>query len=464
MPLDQTTTCQTSFQVDFACLGRTATHHDTDLSLLELAIGNRIPHMQECGGHGRCTTCRVRVLAGEEHLSPPTELEKRLAGQRRWGPSVRLACQAKPRGDVKIERLVKTLGEVSRLQAEGVSDERGEEKQLAILFCDMRNFTSFVEANFAYDVVYIMNRLFSVLGEPILANNGLIYQYVGDEIVGLFGLDGRNPEEVCLAAVRSALGMESALQHLNIELQQQFGLDIEVGIGIHFGKVIVGRVGHPSHQQFSIIGDAANVASRVQAANKELSTNILASQTVLEELPPDLLALGKIEEVELKEKSRPMRLYELTGFAAPDDIFLIQKDLYLLFQNDSGFAGEFYELLFSIAPSARQLFRNDLEGQIGLMGHMLKGAIYALSRPQNLKMGLRELGRRHAGYGVADEHYDLVGKVLLLTLRKRLGKAFTPETEAAWKRTVELVFKYMKEGSRHKRPSATRKDRRRQAV
>lgn len=152
------------------------TIEDPEMTLLAAAIKNRLPHMQECGGNGKCTTCRIRILDGLDHVSAPSRLEKRLAKTRGWEPSVRLACQTRITGPVKVERLIKTFSEVSRLQEELVRAGPGKEKQLAILFCDIRDFIPLVENQLAYDIVHILNRLFAVLGEPILANNGFINQ------------------------------------------------------------------------------------------------------------------------------------------------------------------------------------------------------------------------------------------------------------------------------------------------
>lgn len=433
-------------QVEYNDLGATIEIEDPNMTLLEAAIKNRIPHMQECGGNGRCTTCRVKILEGLQNVAPRNELESRLAMQRGWAPSVRLACQARIKGPVKLERQIKTFSEISRLQEEKVKSGKGEEKKLAILFCDMRNFTPFVEGNMPYDVVHILNRFFSALGEPILMNNGLIYQYVGDEIVGLFGLESDDSMQNCLAAMRAALGMKAALEVLNADLQKEFGIRIEMGIGVHFGPVIAGKVGHPSHQQFGIIGDAANVASRVQSANKELQTTILATDNFLCQLPRGTAKVGKAEKVQLKGKGAATQLFELTGFAKEDDLFLVQKTTGALFSDEGAFAKDFYGRLFAVAPEARHMFKGNMDRQGYLMGHMLKGAIYALSRPKNVALGFRELGRRHAGYGVQEEHYLLVRKVLIDTLKARLKEQYSERIREAWERTFDLAFQYMKDG------------------
>ncbi|MCO6475428.1 MAG: 2Fe-2S iron-sulfur cluster binding domain-containing protein [Phaeodactylibacter sp.] len=433
--------------VEYSSLATTITIDDPDMNLLEAAIKNRIPHMQECGGNGRCTTCRVKILDGLQHVAPRNALESRMALRRGWDPSVRLACQTRVRGPVKLERQIKTFSEISRLQEEMVKSGKGEERQLAILFCDMRNFTPFVEGNMAYDVVHILNRFFSALGEPILMNNGIIYQYVGDEIVGVFGIDNTDDTHNCLAAMRAALGMQAALEVLNEDIRQEFGISIEVGIGVHFGPVIVGNVGHPSHQQFGIIGDAANVASRVQSANRDLGTTILVTDNFLCQLPKGAARVGKAEKVHLKGKGAATQLFELEGFEKEDDLFLVQKTTGALFSDEGAFANEFYGRLFAEAPEAQHMFKGSMDRQGYLMGHMLKGAIYALSRPKNVAMGFRELGRRHVGYGVSEAHYILVRKALVDTLESRLKENYTPRIRLAWERMFDLAFKFMKEGA-----------------
>lgn len=429
--------------VEYTAAERKITVRSEEQNLLEAAIQHRVPHMQECGGHGKCTTCRIRILDGLNNVSPRNELETHLASCRQWDTTVRLACQTKIRGPVKVERLVKTFGDVSLLQEERLEQSGGKEQYLAILFCDMRNFTPFVESNLAYDVVHIINRLFAILGEPILMNNGVIYQYVGDEIVGLFGLESQSAEESCMAAIRAALGMKRALRQLNDELSSEFGIEIEVGVGIHFGPVIVGKMGHPSHRRFSIIGDAANVTSRIQAVNKTMRTQVLASEALLDELPEEIVSVGRFKRIPLKGKSHPVRILEVIGFNQPDDIFLIQQSMPFLFAEDSAFAVEFYRRLFEKAPQARQLFKGNMDRQVALLSHVLKGTVYALCRPQNLVMGLQELGKRHIQYGVKKEHFVIVKEVLLETLASSIGKGYDELTHRAWDSVLDIAFQQM---------------------
>ena len=126
---------------------------------------------RNAGGNGRCTTCRVKILEYLQNVAPRNELESRMAMLRGWSLLCGWPASRKSEVPVRLERQIKTFSEISRLREEMVKSGKGEEKQLAILFfCDMRNFTPFVEGNMAYDVVHIRTA-FSALGDTILMNN-----------------------------------------------------------------------------------------------------------------------------------------------------------------------------------------------------------------------------------------------------------------------------------------------------
>ena len=224
---------------------------DPNWTILEVSIAHKIPHLRECGGNGRCTTCRVRICEGIQNVLPRTRREAQVADARRWDRFTRLACQARVSGDLTLERLIKSCADVPRLQLEEASVALSEERTLAVLFCDIREFTPFVDKNLAYDVVHILNRFFTAAGDAILINNGIIHQYVGDQIIGLFGGGGGGgggwagdpPEKSCLDTMRAGLGILATLDDLNAELSVQFGVTLEIGIGAHCGPLIVGHDG-----------------------------------------------------------------------------------------------------------------------------------------------------------------------------------------------------------------------------
>jgi class 3 adenylate cyclase/hemoglobin-like flavoprotein len=415
---------------------------DPNMTILDVSIAHKIPHFRECGGNGRCTTCRVRICDGIQNVSPRTQREAEVADARRWDRFTRLACQTRVSGDVTLERLIKSCADVSRVQVEEASIAPSEEKTLAVLFCDIREFTPFVDKNLAYDVVHILNRFFAAVGDAILMNNGVIHQYVGDQIIGLFGVGGDPPEKSCLDAIRAGLGMLETLKNLNAELADEFGTTLEIGVGAHFGPLIVGMMGHPNHRQFTVIGDAMNLASRIEDANKTLGTRFLVSEALFNQVPQATLEVRRAQAV-LKGKDGAVRLVEPIGFAAPESALLVQSTVGALLQDQKRFTKDLYRHLFAIAPGAKVLFRGDMESQGQMLSHMLQFLVHAMSRPETMTLGLRDLGRRHDGYGVAAEYYPAFRQAFLESARATLGEKHTPQVEDAWAHTIDMIIASM---------------------
>ena len=417
---------------------------DPDDTLLDCSITNQISHLHECGGNGQCTTCRVRVINGLENLTPRTFQERETAQMRKWDPTIRLACQCYAKGDVTIQRLVWTSSEVNKLQLETVPDGTAEERAIAILFCDIRGFTKIASENKSFDTAYILNRFYTVLGDPILVNNGIIYQYVGDEIIGLFGVSGGLKSKNCSDAVRAALGMQYAIERLNrIELVD-FDMELKLGIGINFGRAFIGHLGHPKHKQFAVVGDPINTASRIQTFNKVSGTRILISDSVLKTFPKDVLNLGQEFRNQMEGHDHETVLHELIGFTKMDIQLELQNSLDYLLKNEDRFAENFYGKVFSKAPECRGLFKKDMKSQGRLLTHMLGGIVHSMSRPEHLKLGLKSLGESHSRYGVLKEHYPVVLEALTETIQEELGDLYTDRVGKAWKEALIEVTNEMK--------------------
>ncbi len=430
--------------ITYSGINREVCFEGRDRSLLDISVEQKIPHLHECGGNGHCTTCRVRVIEGSKNLSRPTRKEKIMADLRRWDPSVRLACQCYPEGDVEIQRLVWTSGEINKLQLETVPEGEAEERAIAIMFCDMRNFTKLTSHNSSFDMAHILNRFYTVLGDPILMNNGVIYQYVGDEIVGIFGTSGGTKEKNCLDAIRAAMGMKYAISRLNGMELQDFDTQIKVGISLHFGRAYIGYLGHPKHRQFAVIGDPVNVASRIQELTKETQSGILISKSVYNSAPEGHLKINQVIERELRGKDEPFELYELADFAQPDIHLELQSSLDFILQNTERFSDRFYNKVFSRKPEVKKLFHTDMKTQGRLVTHMIAGIVYSLSRPEHLKMGLSNLGKSHEKYGVRKEYYPIVLECLMETIREEMGESYTERIGEAWRKGLGLVMELMK--------------------
>ncbi len=290
---------------------RTVEVDDPDLTLLEIAREAGIPHASACGGNGRCSTCRVMILEHPEHLDPRNAVETRLARAKGFGDNIRLACQTTITGDVKLRRLVIDEEDL-QLAQDGTPQTTGKDRQLAILFSDIRNFTPFAESHLPYDVIHILGRYFRKVGEPIIHHGGYIDKYMGDGIMAIFGLERATAAEACLDAVAAGLGMQESLHELNAYISKQFDTTFRMGIGVHVGSVIIGEMGHPQKMQFTAIGDTVNIASRIESATKQLGVGLLVSAEV-RALLGDAARYGLSELVNLKGKSGEHLLSEVVG-------------------------------------------------------------------------------------------------------------------------------------------------------
>ncbi len=205
------------------------------------------------------------------------------------------------------------LAEILR-QPESFSETLGGQlRPVAILFSDIRNFTPLAEGMEATALVRLLNRYFAAMVEPILAEQGTIDKFIGDAIMAEFGTPlFRDPATEALAAVRAALGMRAALQQLQTELQQENHPLFHHGIGIHFGEVVAGNLGSPQRLEYTVIGDAVNVAARIESLTKSLGHDILISEAVYQ-LVRDQVQVEDLGSHVLKGKAEPLHLYAVQG-------------------------------------------------------------------------------------------------------------------------------------------------------
>lgn len=288
--------------------------NDPGLTLLAISHKHGIAHASACGGQAKCSTCRVLVLDGGENLTARTEAEGSLAVQKGLQDNIRLACQARATGPVTLRRLVFDDSDRELAAISGIRSS-GREMVLAILFSDLRNFTHFTESFLPYDVVHILNRYFNCMGGAVLKHSGHIDKYIGDGLMALFGLEHKDPARACEEAVRAALDMVDELAGMNEYLDRQFATQLNIGIGIHVGEVIVGDMGHPKKMQFTAIGDPVNVASRIESATKDFGAKILVSRDV-DAMISEKIQVGRRCRVALRGKAEPMELAEVLGMGA----------------------------------------------------------------------------------------------------------------------------------------------------
>jgi Adenylate cyclase, family 3 (some proteins contain HAMP domain) len=412
-------------------------------TLLDASLAAGLPHFHACDGQARCSTCRVLVIDGLESFGPRSAKEADLASQRHWPDSVRLACQSCPFGPAKVRRLVHDFidADLANHQADGWP--AAEEKKIGVLFCDISGFTTIAENQLPYDIVHSLNRFFKQLGDPIYASNGVINKYLGDGMLALFGLDNASHEECARRAVRASLRMLDAAEHLNAYLQKHFGFSFEPRIGLHYGSVIVGQVGHPDKIDFTVIGDPVNTASRIETLNKNHGTRLLASEDLIAPILPSL-EVGRRFETRIRGRHESVRLVEVLGLLERDPIFLVQSTYEIIAPKAEAFAADFYECLFARHPEIEPLFARTERATMQLMlMRMIGVAVRGLHNLPEVLPGLRDLGMRHAGYGVRPAHFDFAEDALLHALALHLGAAFSPEAQQGWRDVFALLRRTM---------------------
>jgi adenylate cyclase len=263
------------------------------LTVLEASRMAGIPHASVCGGRGRCSTCRVRIERGGEALPPARPDEQRVLERVGAPPGVRLACQVRPVRDVAVAPLLPATAGPAHAAPRG--DARGgREQEIAVLFADLRGFTGMAERKLPYDVVFVLNRYCEVVGSAIARAGGVPNQFSGDGVMALFGVD-RGAEDGCRRALAAAHAMVAGIETLNRELAVELPAPLRIGIGIHTGPAIVGRMGYGDSAQLTAIGDTVNVAARLEQLTKEYACALVMSEEVAAQAGLDVSAFPRHE-------------------------------------------------------------------------------------------------------------------------------------------------------------------------
>lgn len=272
-------------------------------TILEASHSNDIPHIWECGGSARCSTCRVMIVDGLENCLPRNSLEERLATRKGFFPEIRLACQTRVVGDVTLKRLVMDEVDIEMAIAGSIGDV-GEEITGAVLFTDIWGFTAFSEANLPYDVIHSLNLLFRSLGQAVDDHDGYVDKYIGDNLMAIFGLGGESAEESCRNAVMAASSMLASLPQVNSHLRNNLGVEFRLGIGIAYGPMVTGELGFALKRQFTAIGDTVNIAARLESETRKIQVDLLISDSVKTNLLSDWYELKNTFEFDLKGKTQ----------------------------------------------------------------------------------------------------------------------------------------------------------------
>src|SRR6202012_1255153 len=180
----------------------------------------------------------------------------------------------------------------------------GQERYLVSMFVDMRGSTKLAEHRLPFDTVFIVNRFLGAVSQAVIACGGQPNQFVGDGQLALFGL-ATGPQTACRQALKPAAMIADNVEELNRSLEHDLNEPIRFGIGIHGGEVIVGDIGYRDHMVFTALGDAVNVAARLQDMTKALGCEAIVSDEIR-----ITAGLGEHDlparEVEIRGRAEPM--------------------------------------------------------------------------------------------------------------------------------------------------------------
>jgi adenylate cyclase len=247
-------------------------------SVLEASRSAGVPHASICGGRGRCSTCRIRVVAGAGHIAAPSPGEQAVLQRIAAEPGVRLACQLRPFGDVGVAPLLPSNWPIAARRRQEWP-MTSEELFIVVLVVDMRDSTRLAETQMPFDAVFIVDRFVTAAGLAVDESGGRVSHFLGDGLMATFGLEC-GPREACRRALSALTAIGRKVGALNQALQAEIGEGIRFGIGVHCGTAIVGEIGYGAMRSFTYLGDAANVAARLEGLCKIFGCQAVISNDV----------------------------------------------------------------------------------------------------------------------------------------------------------------------------------------
>jgi adenylate cyclase len=219
-------------------------------------------------------------VLGAPSLPPLEEPERRVLARLRVDPAlVRLACQLRPLHDVSVMPLVPPDAQAAFLHRRQQL-AMPHEQFVAVMMVDMRGATQLAAARLPYDNVFILGRFVAAISSAVLEAGGLPNQFLGDGVLAIFGL-ACNERSACRQAIAAIALIARNIRQLNVSLVHELPTPIDFGVGVHCGQVIVGEIGFRDHVAFTALGDAPNMASRLESLTKDLGCRAVVSDDVL---------------------------------------------------------------------------------------------------------------------------------------------------------------------------------------
>jgi adenylate cyclase len=232
----------------------------------------------------------------------------------------------------------------------------GEERIITVLFCDLADFTTISENLPPARLVHLLNQYLTEMTAIILTHGGIIDKFEGDAIMAEFGAPLPMPDHA-ERAVRAGLEMQKRLQDLRPIWRNNDLPELQCRVGINTGQMIIGNMGSDQVFDYTVIGDAVNIASRLEGANKYYNTHLIISEYTRQALPPDGFRTRVLDLIKVKGKSKPVKVYEVYGevcspLTPEDERYYVtyQEAMELYFERHFDRAGEKFRAALNIRP------------------------------------------------------------------------------------------------------------------
>ncbi len=260
-------------------------------TVLESSRAFHIPHASMCGGRARCSTCRVRVTAGED-CCPPAQADE-IATLERIGATsdIRLACQLRPQGDISVFPLVQGERPTYRQAA----PRRSAEREIVVLYCDFLNRAALTKNNLPQDLLYILTLYAEMLGNAIRAAGGTLSSVEPDSICALFGLQC-GLKQAAGQALQACLAIEKTMANLNERFSPDQSRRMVIAVSVHSGGAVVGEISSSERPVVMAIGKAlegANALRKTAAKSASRGKPFAISEAVYTAAGVDPDVLGK---------------------------------------------------------------------------------------------------------------------------------------------------------------------------
>jgi class 3 adenylate cyclase/HAMP domain-containing protein len=249
----------------------------------------------------------------------------------------------------------------------------GDNRDLSILFSDLRSFTTISEGMAPDDLVHSLNRYFSGQVDIIYNRKGVVDKYIGDAIMAFWGAPEKH-EDDCLQSVLAGLDMIEALAVFNANQKKLGKPEFRIGVGINYGEVTVGNIGSERKMDYTVIGDSVNLASRMEGLTKTYHADLLISESVYAELQDKLsdsrapkLYFRLLDTVAVKGKTKGVKIYTVKRTLSQTEAAawtLHNQGMLLFYKRSFREAAEKFKEVYRLLakdPNAENLFRRCAE-------------------------------------------------------------------------------------------------------